>query len=331
LDLEDRWFSKTWRSFAKKPVESRSLWSPDSQVKQGWIRTWVEILTPEQAKASPLINIRPPPPETYELRVIVWGVRDVPNMDEITNQNDLYVTCQLLSPGTRHKKMKTDTHFRAKNGLGNFNWRFVFPVELPAKNFPRLKFSVWDFDFFSANDAIGEIQISIKELCKAAIKSKGESVKFNAMALPPPPTTYGPQWFVNMASKASTKKAPAVVDEKKAVEKPCDRFWLYLPKVKDKTGRIEVSIELMHSDVAKTQPAGLGRGDPNANPFLPDPEGRLNLSLFHPCNFVREILGDKCTGKMLSCCCLIGCIALCVMMAPMIFSNVVGNIVVPRG
>lgn len=33
-----------------------------------------------------MIDIRPPPPQRFELRVIVWGVRDIPIKDEFTNQ-----------------------------------------------------------------------------------------------------------------------------------------------------------------------------------------------------------------------------------------------------
>lgn len=44
---------------------------------------WLDIMSPEEASMSPLINIKPPPPEPYELRVIIWSVEDVPVMDEV--------------------------------------------------------------------------------------------------------------------------------------------------------------------------------------------------------------------------------------------------------
>ena len=84
---------------------------------------------------------------------------------------------------------QTDTHLRAKSGKGNFNWRIKFPLELPMKQWPRLRFQIWDKDFFSANvsscrfsfvaklesraqDSIGEKVISLKGLCKKALKRK---------------------------------------------------------------------------------------------------------------------------------------------------------------
>lgn len=35
----------------------------------------------------------------------------------------------------KRKMQKTDVHYRSLDGTGNFNWRFVFPMEyIPAEN-----------------------------------------------------------------------------------------------------------------------------------------------------------------------------------------------------
>lgn len=42
-----------------------------------------------------MLNIKPPAPQVYELRAIIWRCFDVAIKDEITEQNDLYVTGQV--------------------------------------------------------------------------------------------------------------------------------------------------------------------------------------------------------------------------------------------
>ena len=75
------------------------------------------------------------------------------------------------------------------------------------------------------------------------------------------------------------KKAYRVKDRVKLVKGGKDRFWLDKlrhPNEGDKNqGRVEVSFEIMPMSVASQLPAGLGRSDPNMNPVLPPPEGRL--------------------------------------------------------
>jgi hypothetical protein len=294
IDLEDRWFSKSWRKLAKKPVEFRTLKSPTSTAPQGKLELYLDILPAADARRVPMDNIKPPPPDPFEIRVIIWGVRDVTIKDTITEQNDLYVTCQCSFPGL--KMQETDTHLRSKKGKGNFNWRMKFPVTLPMKprgSWPRLRFQIWDKDFFSPNDSICEAVVSLKGLCQQALKRK-DRVKL-------------------------------LVDGK-------ERFWLdnlRHPNEAKTQGRMEISVEIMPQSMANTQlPAGFGRSDPNTNPFLPPPEGRVKWSLFHPLDMLREILGDRLYYKLCGILCVLTVLAACGFTAPMIFSNLVSKALV---
>ena len=38
---------------------------------------------------------------------------------------------------------------------------------------------------------------------------------------------------------------------------------------------------------------GLGRKEPNAHPVLPEPTGRVSLSLFSPLSTLRQLIGPK--------------------------------------
>jgi len=97
-----------------------------SSTSQGKLSLWVEVLTTDQAKQQPLLDITPPAPIPFEIRCIVWGVRNVTIHDTKTNQNDLMVTCQCTS---NQEIQSTDKHLRSKRGVGNFNWRMMYPGE----------------------------------------------------------------------------------------------------------------------------------------------------------------------------------------------------------
>eukprot|EP00966_Prymnesium_polylepis_P067396 1565050-Prymnesium_polylepis.1 len=42
------------------------------------LELFVEILTPEQAKSRPVVDVSPPPPQAWELRVVAWRLKEGP-------------------------------------------------------------------------------------------------------------------------------------------------------------------------------------------------------------------------------------------------------------
>lgn len=73
------------------------------------------------------MDISPLPKEEFELRVIIWGTRDVVFKDELTKCNDLFLIGIL---GDGKQQLETDTHWRCRK-KGSFNWRFKFHMNLP--------------------------------------------------------------------------------------------------------------------------------------------------------------------------------------------------------
>ena len=61
IDLENRWFNSEWRDMELKPVEMRTLRTPLSKMSQGKVELWVEMMTPEEARQVPMLDIKPPP------------------------------------------------------------------------------------------------------------------------------------------------------------------------------------------------------------------------------------------------------------------------------
>jgi len=127
IDLEDRYFNKDWANKYPnlKPVEERTLFIEKSSAPQGVLQCWLEIMDTKTANSTPALDIRPAPREDYELRVIIWGTKDVVYKDEATQCNDLYVR-GILGKTT----LESDTHWRCR-AKGSFNWRWKIPMKLP--------------------------------------------------------------------------------------------------------------------------------------------------------------------------------------------------------
>ena len=53
----DRFFSPTWRELGKKPIEERALWTDSSSTAQGKLSLYVQILSPEEAAATPMDSL----------------------------------------------------------------------------------------------------------------------------------------------------------------------------------------------------------------------------------------------------------------------------------
>ena len=188
IDLSLRHFSKKWKEMKLKPVERRSLWNPASSNPQGLLKMWVEIMTPQEAVEIPVLDIAPPRPEEYELRVIVWEMKDVAFRDDIIitgKMSDVYVSVQPQG----HKALMTDVHWRS-DGNASFNWRMKWTIPLPNEesnnhflifrlvfnlfflDFHRLRVQAWDKDVFDPNDAICEAVLNLKGFFKKTLKEK---------------------------------------------------------------------------------------------------------------------------------------------------------------
>mmetsp|Transcript_15392 Transcript_15392/g.31719 ORF Transcript_15392/g.31719 Transcript_15392/m.31719 type:complete len:1960 (+) Transcript_15392:197-6076(+) len=189
IDLEDRWFDERWRNLGKenqveeegkmrwatKPLERRSLYVPTSHSPQGTLECYVDIMPNPIAEMYPMDDIALPPSQMFEVRVIVWRAREMVSMDAMEDMNDLYFSAWVEGCD----KQTTDTHWRARNGKGSFNWRMKFDVELghntKAMKFPYFHIQAWDKDIFKYNDCIAESFVNLGKAFKRAYK-KGQSV-----------------------------------------------------------------------------------------------------------------------------------------------------------
>lgn len=69
-------------------------------------------------------------------------------------------------------------------------------------------------------------------------------------------------------------------------------------------GSLAISIEILPSDEVELRPAGHGRSEPNANPYLPPTAGRMTFS-YNPLALCSALLGPKAAFQVLCCVCCV--------------------------
>ena len=326
IDLEDRWFSPRWRDelSSKPPVEWRSLHSKLSKHPQGVLELWLEIMSPADAEATPPWDIAQPPPQEWELRVICWKCRGVPTDGSVDYSGlaDLYVAARFGADG---KEKRTDTHFRARNGRASWNYRYKWPVEMDANmKFQYLTLQLWDKDITS-NDFIGEQKLNLGPWFKRTYRRKakrpiyldvdaldgenrdGEKKRAaDRIAVPAKSSGLDLMNLSEVAESLVSDKSALLDFNEVDEELEAAKFWLKLKNSDGKFGgELLVSVELVPKSELESRPAGHGRSDPNTNPVLPKPVGRLSFT-FNPFALCFRLLGPKlCRQACAASCCII--------------------------
>jgi len=100
---------------------------------------------------------------------------------------------------------------------------------------------------------------------------------------------------------------------------PDDADWIHLRKhdiakgAYLQMGDLAISVEIVPWEIAEAQPVGSGRSEPNQNPYLPPPTGRMQFS-FNPFRTAYDIIGPAGCLKISLCCfCLVLCIGIAVL------------------
>lgn len=273
IDLENRYFNKEWHSIKHKPIETRALLLRSSRRAQGYVRLWVEIWNEGQVPAPMDISLKPA--MNYELRLVVWRAEGVPS-DDPRDPGDLYVKGQVNSLPEK----RTDTHYKIQNGSATWNWRMKYQVCLPNKLENIINLQIWDKDFLSGNDFIAETSFSFQREAQQVYE-------------------------VNLLVKCILRSVKPVEDSMQAL----GAFWL---ECKSKTGSpagtLLVSMDLVPEHIAKRNPVGDERSEPNNSPMLPKPSGRFKFS-YNPITLLGQVVGPEMNKKV---CCLI-CLAILVL------------------
>ena len=125
IDLEDRYFSPDYNAWPSKPVETRDLKHPSTEMSQGKIMLWPEIYpTTADSALTRKYDITAKPADEFEVRVVIWDTEELKMMDD-EGTTDGFIRCGFFDSG---KQKDTDTHFRNQDGKCSWNYRLKFNV-----------------------------------------------------------------------------------------------------------------------------------------------------------------------------------------------------------
>lgn len=304
IDLEDRYFTMEWQSLKEKPIEYRQIYHQSTSISQGVVKCWVEINSvskkPEDIK---IWEIDEKPPEEFEVRICVFNAKEIPMMDW-EGTSDVYFRGFFDS---KEEVQETDTHYRNQDGKPDFQYRLVFRIKVPRKDF-KFSLQAYDRDFFKSSDMIGEASIVLKQLledCSLVKKPLGLNKNYYEHVLKP-----------NNFQKVEFDPK----DE--------SRFWMTMLAKDPETGaikqhgKVKVQIDVLPADQADKNKVGKAREEPNHSPSLPQPEGRISLSL-NPIKMFNQLVGPEVRRKIYLMLCTAVCLILCAAVAP----NIIGNLV----
>uniref|UniRef100_A0A8C9VNJ1 Fer-1 like family member 6 n=1 Tax=Scleropages formosus TaxID=113540 RepID=A0A8C9VNJ1_SCLFO len=249
-------------------IETRTLYHKDKPgMDQGQLQMWVDMFPMDMPHPGPPVDISPRKPKGYELRIIIWNTEDVILEDTnfLTGQqsSDIYVKGWLK--GLEDDRQETDVHYNSLTGEGNFNWRFVFPLNyLPAekvlvvtkresifsldkteKKIPaELVLQVWDFERLSSDDFLGSVELDLHGFPRGAKTAK--------------------LCKIDMLTDSSEKIS--IFQQKRS------RGWWPFIKGGELTGKVEAEFHLVTSEEAEKNPVGRARKEPEPleKPNRPD-------------------------------------------------------------
>ena len=305
IDIEDRYFDNRWQALINKPIEVRQLYHPDYEKTQGEISLWLEMFSQnEEYKMEPW-NIEPEPKSTLEMRLIVYETEEMENLD-IEDTSDIYVMAFI----DEKNKGQTDIHYRCSTGKGSFNWRMLIPIEIPRDKY-FLTIQVFDNDILSKDDFICGGRINLFQI-------------LNDVNILDIPLQLNKEYYDSLPrDKKNLTNIEFIKDEDKL-----NKFWIQLEKQGKKGGRVLCSLEIVPKWYAELHPVGKGRDEPNINPYLPPPVGRIKFT-WNPFKILNQLTGPKFRKKFYCIICLACLIIYLIFLIPYVIYFISGEVLNP--
>ena len=241
------------------------------------------------------------------MRFIIWKTKEIEMMD-FEGTSDVYVRT-FLDDKEDHF---TDTHWRNQNGKASFNWRNLIKIRSKQDEY-KVTIQTYDKDIFSSDEIIGEFTFDVAPIFEDAILT--EKLQ-----------TFSKDYWDDYMKQVLIDKGYEHADKIEFEKDDKELFWVPMFRFSEEeqkdviAGYVQCSFRIYPTAAAEKNVQGVGRDAPNSDPVLPEPEGRIQLSL-NPFTMFMQLVGPGVRRKIYICICCIAYAALCAFMAPMIISN----------
>ncbi|SCM12166.1 ferlin, putative [Plasmodium chabaudi adami] len=205
----------------------------------GLLEMWVEIMGYEEAAKIPIHKMEPPKISEVEIRIIIWRCNILLDGENPNKTFDLVVTSELDCINYNGKNpitQTTDVHYNCKTGDAIFNWRMVYPNISHPLNTCFLQLAVYNNSNVGTSQFLGEVNL---ELSKYIHKVLQVVNKFEL--------------------DAELKLRKKNIGDNTNGDNNC-------------SGTIQVTVQFIPQSKANIKPSGLGRSEPNRNPYLRTPK-----------------------------------------------------------
>ena len=168
-------------------------------------------------------NIQPEPQTKVECRLIIYETEDIACMD-VEDTSDIYVMAYL----DNDKHQSTDIHYRCQTGVGSFNWRMIFDVDMPRDKY-LMNFLVYDNDILMRDDFICGNTMNIRRLLRDC----------NVLDMP---IKFTRDYLRDLPEKERDSNIEFLAPDE---DKEGIKFWVQMYKNEAKAGRVLCSLEVL--------------------------------------------------------------------------------------
>ncbi|KAK9172398.1 Ferlin like type II membrane associated protein with 5 C2 domains [Cryptosporidium meleagridis] len=252
IDIEDRFFHPIYQklilnSESLQPIEIRQLYGVfgnDSnygnnliQNSVGSLRCWIQVLPPEIAIIRPIYPLNPPTVETCQVRVVIYRLRNIPISKLVNNSGILAFgepSISLMVKGLMSPNNNTileqDTDTHWNSSDGTAIFNWRFVFNIPVP----CHFPILRLQVWNRGLLVFGDAISecSFDLSSYLMRSRKLNSKVNIS-----------RTLINMCHPA---------------------------RPNEKRGEMEIEISILPLSLAESSPVGMGREEPNKDPYLPD-------------------------------------------------------------